>query len=365
MSQREVDVAVVGGGIVGLATTDALDRRGADVRCFEVGTPGHAQSGGLTRIFRHRHDDEQLVALAVQAREGWRRWEQRCGRRLLGSEGAVFAGVVHADAERLARQGVPHRYVRREQLPDVFGLAAPTGGPVLLDEEAGAIRARRTVDALHSWVGERIERAEVLGVTWPDGGAGVQLQTDHALYRARHVLVCAGAGTAGLAAGMGLAVPVRASLQARPTFRMRDAFAHSPATCWVDRSGEHGEQVYGSPVGTSGRYAVGLTGDDDHVALPAHGQVPVGTDMTEHVRRVAEYVQRALPGLDPEPESVKLCVSTHIADRPDIFGAWQAEGATAFAGQNLFKFAPVLGELLADVATKGEVADVLAPTAAG
>jgi hypothetical protein len=53
---------VVGAGIVGLAAASALRRAGVAVRCFEQATPGHAESAGLTRIFRFaslRRDEQR------------------------------------------------------------------------------------------------------------------------------------------------------------------------------------------------------------------------------------------------------------------------------------------------------------------
>src|SRR5205823_3837804 len=63
-------VAVVGAGIVGLAAASALRRAGVAVHCFEQATRGHAESAGLTRIFRHAHGDPAMVHLAMQARAG-------------------------------------------------------------------------------------------------------------------------------------------------------------------------------------------------------------------------------------------------------------------------------------------------------
>ncbi len=361
----ELDVAVVGAGIVGLSVTDALARRASRVRCFEAAGPGSGQSAGLTRIFRHRHDDERLAALAARARDGWRQWEQRLGRTLLGGEGVMFAGVGAEEADRLQRHQLPHRFLDAEQQRARFGLVSPVSGPVLLDESGGALRARRAVDALTGWLGDRVQATEVLGVSVPPGGSGPQLHIPEGIVSARHVVICAGAGTPRLAAGVGVDIRQHYGLHARPMFRVRPDHAAAPVTCWIDRSGEHGERVYGSPVGSSGRYAIGLAGDDGAVPFGAGGEVPAGTDMDHHVRRVAAYVSRALPGLDPEPESVRLCVATSLGGSLEGFRAWQATGVTALAGQNLFKFAPVLGQLLADAASTAELPAELTTTAGG
>jgi sarcosine oxidase len=361
----ELEVAVIGAGIVGLAATDAIARRGVGVRCFDAAVPGQAQSGGLTRIFRHRHDDERLIDLAVKARQGWQRWEERSGRRLLASHGVLFAGLGESDGSGLARHNVPYRVVDGQELPAALGVVAPMNAPVLVDELGGAIRARRAVEILQCWVGGHLERAEVLGVAGQPGGNGAWVQTGHGLYAARHVLVCAGAGTRRLAAGLGLDVPVSYALHARPTFRLREDLSEAALPCWVDHSGEHGEEVYGSPVGSSGRYAVGLSGADDSLPLGAGAELPPGADMDKFVRRVASYVTKAMPGLEPEVESVRLCLSTRLPGWDDGFSTWQTDGVTVFAGHNLFKFAPVLGELLADAAIDGAVADVLNNVATG
>ena len=65
-------VGVVGAGIVGLATAYELAALGTNVTVYERATPGAGQSGGESRIFRHAHDDERLVALAVESRARWR-----------------------------------------------------------------------------------------------------------------------------------------------------------------------------------------------------------------------------------------------------------------------------------------------------
>lgn len=358
--RHTIDVAVIGAGVLGLATTDALLRRGVDVRCFDGRPPGQGQSGGLTRTFRHRHDDPRVVALAVAARTAYRRWEQRCGRRLIGDEGAVYAGLGDADVAGLVAHAVPHRFVPPDRQGEVFGALAPVSGHLLVDPGAGAIRARRTIQALTGWVNGHLVPEDVHSVTDAGGRHGVELQTASAIYRARHVVICAGTAAPRLAATVGLRIPLTCALHARPHFRVRDAFRNAPLPCWVDRSGHFGETVYGSPVGTTGGYVIGLIGDGVDVSFTDTGALRPGTAMVEHVDRVSGYVHRALPGLDPEPVGIRVCVMSKLPAGSDAFRAWHTSGVTAIAGHNLFKLAPVLGELLADAAVTDELPAVLA-----
>jgi sarcosine oxidase len=84
---------VVGAGIVGLATAQALVERGASVVVYERGVPGNAQSGGESRIFRHAHEDPRLIAFARQARGVWGEWEARFGRELVSRDGVISIGA--------------------------------------------------------------------------------------------------------------------------------------------------------------------------------------------------------------------------------------------------------------------------------
>ncbi|HWT25335.1 MAG TPA: FAD-dependent oxidoreductase, partial [Solirubrobacteraceae bacterium] len=110
--QTGTDAGVVGAGIVGLSTALALAESGVPVTLYEPGTPGAAQSGGESRIFRHGHDDPRLVELACESRALWQAWEERFGVELLAADGVIALGP--AAEERLAvlrRAGVKARGV--------------------------------------------------------------------------------------------------------------------------------------------------------------------------------------------------------------------------------------------------------------
>ena len=104
MSALSTEVAVVGGGITGLSTAYALQRRGVDYVCFEAALPGSGQSAGRTRVFRHGHDDERLVRLAVRARAEWERLEDELEEWQLEVTHQfpreLLRGLIHSDGCR-------------------------------------------------------------------------------------------------------------------------------------------------------------------------------------------------------------------------------------------------------------------------
>src|SRR5206468_591533 len=143
---------------------------------------------------------------------------------------------------------------------------------------------------------------------------------------------------------------LRVTCHARPTFRIANAGGAS-YPCLQDLSGHWGEEAYGSPIASGEMYAVGLRAGSE---LPVtRGEQVVAADLRELTARTQAYVARALPGLCPDPVAVRICFSTRLPANHDGFTVCQSERVTALAGHNLFKFAPTLGELLAEAAMTG------------
>ena len=332
---------MVGAGIVGLAAAAALVDAGVDVRCFEAAEPGTGQSAGHTRVFRHVHDRSDLVELAGRARRGWDEWGERAGTELIGPEGVLFAAPdAEAYARLLAGAGIEHRIVDEDEQRRLLPILAPPGGAALFDVYGGPIRVRETVAALVARLGDRVVREEVLAID-REG----RLETRAGEWLSGRVLVCAGAGTPALAAPLGVELPLEIRDHTRATFRVRGE--HGALACWMDRTNAYGATVYSGPVPALGGFAVGLATEDSD---------PAGS-----VARVRGYVESALPGLDPEPIDTITRPLTILPWNADAFALWEAGAALVFAGHNLFKFAPVLGSLLAGACRTGEIPTELRP----
>ncbi|ACC41365.1 Monomeric sarcosine oxidase [Mycobacterium marinum] len=357
---RCTDVGVVGAGIVGLATAYALSLGGISVTVYERGVPGHGQSGGESRIFRHAHDDARMVALAKRSRRIWDEWGRRLGVELLCSDGVVAIGPV---AER--RLGVleavgdcPARRIGADELHRRLPIYADFDGVAVLDERGGAIRTTRAISALTAALADRLVTDEVLLVRTTSAGT-VEVRTGGAVAEHGRLVVCAGRGTAALARGVGLALPVREGAHVRLTYRVRGEPPPRLA-CLQDGATGFGETgIYAAAEAGNRRYAVGL---NEYVDAPGGGLLAPAA-LARLGERANAYVERALPGLDPAPVDIRHCWVTELPWGSDGVGVWQHDGIFFIAGHNLFKHAPALGSELAAAAGGDHLFDDLRPEA--
>jgi len=343
------EVLVVGAGICGLGAAYELARRGADVTVLERSGVGAVQSAGLARIFRVAHSTPRLAALAIEARAGWRRWEDELGvGPLLGDEGLVVAGAggVGRRAEAMDAVGADWAPLDAAQIAARVPIVgpAPPWESGLWDPAAGVTLVRRTLEALAARVTVRI--ADVASVDV----AGSVVLADGTVLRADVVLVCAGVDTQPLALGAGIDMELSFFHHVRLTY----AGAHVLPSAGLIVAGEG----YGLPLGSTGRFAMGLEDPADLVPIDA-------MDIDDYVPTVlaqhASWIPRFLPGLDPQPVDEIRCVSIHApyldADA-DGFAARRNGRVVAFGGSNLMKFGPVLGERLAQTVLDVEGSEV-------
>ncbi len=313
-------IVVIGAGVCGLAAAYELSRRGRQVIVLERGEPFGEQSAGLARIFRIAHRRPELCALAVQARAGWGRWEDELGAgRLLGDEGFIAAGPREDTAAAMQHAGAEFRWLDRREIAARIPFVVPPWEGGVLDPAGGALRIRRALSALAQRVD--IRRAEVTSVT----DDGLVTLADGAILRGERVLICAGVETPELFGPLGVEfVP-----HTRYNYQGADA---SGAACLSAPEG------YGLPLGSTGQWGFGQEEPDP------------------------EAVRALFPSLTPVGQVD--CVSVRAAWLDAGGDGWTAASrgqVVAFVGSNLMKFAPLLGERLAQAVLSDEPPANLSP----
>jgi glycine/D-amino acid oxidase-like deaminating enzyme len=310
-------IVIVGAGICGLAAAYELSRRGERAVVFERGEPFAEQSAGLARIFRIAHRRPMLCGLAMNARNGWRRWETEFGAgRLLGAEGFITAGAcadIDDTAAAMDDAGAVYSWLDRPEIARRIPFVAVPWETAVFDPLGGSLRIRRALSALARRV--VIKRGEVLSVT-DDGSTTL---ADGTVVQADRVLVCAGVETPALFGPLG----VEFAPHTRFTYEGADAVG---AACLSAPEG------YGLPLGSTGRWAFGQDVPDPATVRALFPSLsPVG--------RVDCVTARA-PWLD---------------SGGDGWTAARRGRVVAFVGSNLMKFGPLLGELLAQAVLSDEL----------
>lgn len=340
---------MVGGGAVGLSATVALLRQGHDVRCFEAGEPMGERSVGDTRIFRLAHVYPDMVESAARSRELFAEWSARAGVELIEPVGTVVSGAGAGRwADAMAAAGAAHEVV--EAGSSLLRLPATTfAGLAVIDPAGGVIRVDRIRAFLVAAAGDSLVRARVEAVEETPTGVRIGADTFDA------ALICAGAGTPALAAGVGIDVSPALEHHLRVSFPIRPG-APEPLQCWIT---EDSDDVFGTyqHLAAPGRWAVG--GDVDSALVGWDG----GRESAERASLAAltEYAAEHLPFVEPRPIATVYC--THDPDLGDGLQFVRRGRVLVVYGENLMKFAPLLGETLAAACADGSTPGNAGPPA--
>jgi len=215
---RGVDIAVVGGGIVGASCAYFLAERRARVLLLESGRVGREASGVNAGGVRQQARALPEMPLALGSLALWADLDRRLGASveyercgdLRIVETAADADRLHAIAAREREAGLVLEWVEgaalRSLLPAlsprvIGGTFCPTGGQANPLVVAPSF-ARRAQDAgAVVWEGCAVERVR-------RDGAGYALETRNGPVRASHLVLAAGAWTPLLARDLDIDLPI-------------------------------------------------------------------------------------------------------------------------------------------------------------
>ncbi|HSR77208.1 MAG TPA: N-methyl-L-tryptophan oxidase [Xanthobacteraceae bacterium] len=357
------DVVVIGLGVMGSAALHRLAVRGVRVLGIERYEPGHdrGSSHGATRIIRLGYfEHPSYVSLLRDVYPLWRELEAKIGRRLLHTTGIAEIGAPESELVKgtltAARQhALPHdvldaaalmrRYPAFRVPGDFVGVVQPDGGfleaePALL----GLVKLARAG-------GAAIRTNEAVRAIEPHPG-GVRVVTSDEVVEASAVIVTAGARVKSLIPD--LPAPLRVTRQVLAWFEPRDAAMFSsdrfPVFMIESPHGLH----YGFPM-------------DPHrgVKLGRHRHLDETVDPDNYDRTVSPRDERAIrvalenyiPAADGKLVAATTCLYTMAPDGDfiiDTLPGWPQVVIGSPCSGHGFKFAPLIGEILADLAMSGQ-----------
>jgi sarcosine oxidase len=353
-----VDAVVVGGGAMGTAAARSLAARGRQVVVFERFEIGHAlgSSGGPTRIFRLSYHHPDYVRMARLAIGSWRALEHESGEPLLIPTGGLDLGDPDGLRARALREAgeaftVMSAGEASERWP---GIRFPSGVGVLSQDDAAVCLAERTVRALaRSAVaaGATILERTPVGSIAAIGPELAEVRTEARSIRAPVVVVAAGAWEAGVLRWLGIDLPLRPTLEQVTYLRGGEA-AEGPVPMPTIVDWTLDPIVYTVPDPT----------EPGHFKVAQHLSGPVvdpDARTTEpdpaRVEAVVRYARETFPGAEPAGAS-ETCLYTNAPDEDFVLDRVGPVVIASPCSGHGFKFAPLVGELVADLATGVEPA---------
>jgi sarcosine oxidase len=358
---RTYDVIVLGVGAMGSAAAFELARRGCRVLALEQFAPGHdrGSSHGQTRVIRkayYEHPD--YVPLLCRAYERWYDLEQRRGRRLFTECGVLSVGPTTGEVVAGVRSAahehrLPVENLTADELRRRYPVLRPDDGwEGVLEREAGFLDVEECVRAYAdeaAALGADVRSGEA-AVAWEVSSDSVTVRTARDVYSAARLVVTAGAWALRMLADLGLPLRVlRKTLHWFSTddnrlFR-RDVF---PIYMLETPQGFY----YGFPVIDPTGHKVAR-----HDGGEATDPETVDREATEaDAADCRNFLRARLPQAAGPLRRGKVCLYTVTPDHHFAIDVHprhrQVSVACGFSGHG-FKFASVVGEVMADLAEKG------------
>jgi sarcosine oxidase len=328
----DVEVAVVGAGVMGLATARVLAEAGRDVAIceqFEVGNPD-GSSHGSSRIIRLSYPEERWVRLAQEAYPLWQKLEAAFGRALLDQPGTLDLGHWEANRDALAVCGVPFEVLDAAAIERRFPIRVEGNESGLFQADGGVVYADLALQALlgsAAAAGAQLrERTRIKSIE--DEGETVSLDD----LRAKAVVVTAGAWAPGLV-----------GVDAAPTRETTSYFSfEEPVPSLIDTSaGETHAYALAAP-GTGLKAGFHQSGPAIHPDEPGEPDAGIA-------ERTSAWVERRFRGVGPAVR-LETCLYTTRPDDEFVLERKQRVVIGSPCSGHGFKFAPVIGERLAALA---------------
>jgi sarcosine oxidase len=368
------DVIVIGLGGMGSATAYQLARRGKRVLGLEKYTPAHnlGSSHGKSRIIRQAYfEHPAYVPLLMRAYELWEQIEQETGKNLLTLTGGLMLGLPESETVAgsilSAREhGLEHEILDAREIKRRFPPLQPNPETIALyEKKAGFVHPEHSVSA-------HLQRATELGATlhfeepalsWEASGSGVRVTTANGCYEAEKLAIAPGAWATDI---FNFNLPLTVERQVMYWFEpiggiepfLSDRF---PVYIW---EADDKVKFYGFPAQDGNGVKVAFF----YKGVACTAESIDRTVKTEEIQQMRQYLAERIPALNSNCLQTSTCLYTNTPDFHFVIAPHPQYSQVAIASPcsgHGYKFASVVGEILADLVIDGKTRhplDLFAPT---
>ncbi len=376
MSNHHFDVIVVGVGSMGAATCFSLASRGVKVLGLEqfdlVHENGsHAGQSRMVRKAYFEHPD--YVPLLEKTYALWSDLEEMAGKKLFHKTGIFYAGPKKnelLEGVKLSAQkyDIPLEHLNEKDCAKRFpSFKLPHDYEYLLEPDAGYVIpeevVKRYCDLAISKGATILENQRV--ESWTDVNNTVTLKTRTTTYTAKKIIFTAGGFTQRLLPFLKTRLVTRRQVICWFQPKNPAWFTSEKFPCFLYTTPDLPASFYGFPMLPLGNGS-GLMGIKIGYHAPGDAIDPYelhNFDREKESKMIKEFMSVYIPEGFQTVQTVKSCIYTYSDDGDFILENHREHKnvslACGFSGHG-FKFAPLVGEILADLSLEGKTDNPIA-----
>jgi sarcosine oxidase len=368
-TNQHFEVIVIGVGSMGAAACWNLAQRGYSVLGLEQYDLPHDKGShaGQTRIIRNAYfEHADYVPLLQRAYRNWRDFEALTESMFYYQTGIVYFG--HPDNENIRgiRQSARLHDIAIENLESgqdrerYPAFEIPPDFDVIFEPDAGFVTPER---AIRMYADEAIRNGAVIKtrapvLSWKKESGKLQVFTKEGDYSCDKLVITAGAWASHVIPSLKTELVVTRQFLVWVQPPDPAVFSLGNFPCWFVEDPTLGT-FYGFPYLPPEKFGdpIGLKLAHHHPGAPCKPGDNAEPISAEEEQTIREFLRTYLPKAGEQIGTVKSCLYTYSPDTHFIIDHLPGFGrdvtiACGFSGHG-FKFVPVVGEILADLAMKG------------
>ncbi len=361
-NSNHYDVIILGGGIAGAATADVLARRGQKTLLLDQFEPGHeyGSSHGDGRVIRFEYPEDFYLQMARLSLPLWESLSERAGERLISITGMWSCGEIGGQSlqdlrDNWAATNTSYQaFTAAESNREFPYFHLAEGSEALFQPNGGAVLATPSVKAL--W---RLAQANGATTETNERIEEIEVQSDSVRVRswsgqrwsAARLVVTAGSWAQAVCQMLGVDLKLEVTQEQLTYFPVTNGLDHSINAMPVFSDFHTPSPFYGIPQIEVPGVKVGWHHSGTALTDP-ESRLPVNDTITANVQK---FAAERFPHLDStKPFAITTCLYTNTLDYHFILDRHPSHShiviGAGFSGHG-FKFGPLLGEILAALAT--------------